>query len=152
MDEIAKVIALLTDPLKQSGYDLAEVKETRDSDGLTLHVIVDRVSPISLDDIVKVSDLVNPILDKADPIASPYTLDVTSVGAEKPIKLERLGDYLGRYVHLHLAHPYEGENIIEGTLLKADENLVIRIQVKSKFKELTFPVSYVDKARLAIEL
>jgi ribosome maturation factor RimP len=152
MDDISKVSSLLIEPLKQAGYDLAEVKETRDSDGLTLHVIVDRVSPISLDDIVKVSDLVNPILDKSDPIAGPYTLDVTSLGAEKPIKLERLGDYLGRYVHLHLSHPCEGENVLEGTLVEAKENIVIRVRNKTRVKELTFPLSYVDKARLAIEL
>lgn len=152
MDELDKIRALLEKPLEKAGYELAEVKLSRDKDGLTLHVSVDRLAPISLDDIVKVSDLVNPILDKEDPIKGAYTLDVSSLGAEKPLKLDRLSAYEGRYVSLHLSHPYKGENVLEGTLVKAGEDITIRIRDKTKTKELTFPAKDVDKARLAIEL
>jgi ribosome maturation factor RimP len=152
MDEENKVRALLTEPLAKAGYDLAEVTLKPEQDGLTLHVIVDRVSPISLDDIVKVSDLVNPLLDKGDPISGPYILDVTSLGAEKPLKLERLQDYEGRYVHLHLSHPYKGANILEGTLVSVGDDITLRLKEKTKTRDCTFPRKDVDKARLAIEL
>ena len=152
MDDLSKVISLLEAPLQQAGYALAEVKETRDRDGLTLHVVVDRLAPISLDDIVKVSDLINPLLDVHDPVEGPYTLDVTSLGAEKPLKLENLPDYVGRYVHLHLSVPFQGENVLEGTLVSVSDALTIRVKDKTRRKELTFPTKNVDKARLAIEL
>ncbi|MCI1244876.1 MAG: ribosome maturation factor RimP [Bacilli bacterium] len=152
MDEISKVTALLEAPLAKAGYDLASVKLTRDRDGLTLHVAVDRLAPISLDDIVEVSDLINPLLDAADPIEGPYTLDVSSLGAEKPIKPERLGDYVGRYVNLHLSCPCQGENVLEGVIASVGDDIVIRVKNKTHFREFAFPAKNVDKARLAIEL
>lgn len=151
MDDIAKIEAVLTPPLQAAGYELAGVSLVNEKEGLTLHILVDRDAPISLDDIVKVSDLINPLLDKADPISSPYTLDVSSLGAEKPLHLERLSHYVGSYVNLHLSHPYVGNNILEGTLLKVDDNVSLEVVEKTRKKVIVFPLKDVDKARLAIK-
>lgn len=151
MDEIEKVKSVLVGPLRAAGYELAEVSLSREKDGVYLRIRVDHDDPISLDDIVKVSDLINPILDQEDPLDSPYTLDVSSLGAEKPIALERLGHYLGRYVALHLSHPYKGENSLEGEIVSLKDGLLtLRVRDKSKKKDISFPVSTVDRARLAI--
>lgn len=45
MDELDKIRALLEKPLEKAGYELAEVKLSRDKDGLTLHVSVDGSPP-----------------------------------------------------------------------------------------------------------
>jgi ribosome maturation factor RimP len=151
VDEIKKVTDALKQPLWEAGYELAGVSLSEGKDGLTLHIAVDREAPISLDDIVKVSDLINPLLDKADPIAGPYTLDVSSLGAEKPIRLERLAAYLGRYVSLHLTNPFQGRNVLEGTLRRVDEKTIaLLITEKTRKQEILLPRSDVDKARLAI--
>ena len=147
MDAISQVLEALTPPLKQAGYELAEVKLTRDKEGLTLHIYVDRDAPI-----VKVSDLINPLLDKADPIAEPYTLDVSSLGSEKPIKLDRLEHYLHYHVNLHLSKPYEGQNILEGDLEDVTPSEIkLLVAEKTRKKEISFPRGDVDKARLAIK-
>lgn len=152
MIEESRIRALLEKPLEESGYELVDVKLFRDKSGLTLSLTVDRDEPISLDDIVKVSDLVNPILDKADPIQGAYTLDISSLGAEKPIKLDALEKYVGKFVNIHLSHPYEGKNILEGTLLEANaDSLTLVVKEKAKKKEIKIERKYVDKARLAIE-
>lgn len=152
MIEENRVRTLLEKPLEGIGYELVEVKLFRDKSGLTLSLTVDRDEPISLDDIVKVSDLVNPILDEADPIQGAYTLDISSLGAEKPIKLDALEKYAGKYVNIHLSHPYEGKNILEGTLLEANaDSLTLVVKEKAKKKEIKIERKYVDKARLAIE-
>lgn len=152
MIEESRIRALLEKPLEESGYELVDVKLFRDKSGLTLSLTVDRDEPISLDDIVKVSDLVNPILDQADPIQGAYTLDISSLGAEKPIKLDALEKYVGKFVNIHLSHPYEGKNILEGTLLEANaDSLTLVVKEKAKKKEIKIERKYVDKARLAIE-
>ena len=152
MIEESRIRALLEKPLEEIGYELVDVKLFRDKSGLTLSLTVDRDEPISLDDIVKVSDLVNPILDKADPIQGAYTLDISSLGAEKPIKLDALEKYVGKFVNIHLSHPYEGKNILEGTLLEANaDSLTLVVKEKAKKKEIKIERKYVDKARLAIE-
>lgn len=152
MDEVNKVKEALRGPLEEKGYLLSEVRLLRKKEGLTLEVVVDRDDPISLDDIVKVSELINPILDEEDPISSPYTLDVSSLGGEKPIPLTRLEHYLNRYIHLHLSKPYKGLNDIEGDLLEADETcLKLQIADKSHKKTIELARQDIDKARLAIK-
>ncbi len=152
MDEVSKIKKALTGPLEEKGYLLYEVRLLKKKDGLTLEVTVDRDDPISLDDIVKVSELINPILDKEDPISSPYTLDVSSLGGEKPIPLTRLEHYRNRFVHLHLSNPHKGLNDIEGDLLEVDETRVkLQITDKSRKKSIELARQDIDKARLAIK-
>lgn len=152
MDEIKKVTEALSGALSECGYTLYSVKLFKTKEGLTLQIVVDREDPISIDDIVKVSDLINPILDHEDPIAGPYTLDVSSLGSEKPLPLEKLERYLGKFVHLHLSKPWKGLNDLEGELLEvhSEEVALERIE-KGKKKEIRFNRSDIDKARLAIK-
>ena len=151
MKEEEIIVSLLSEPLKKLGYDLVEVR-LKGGKEKTLSIVVDRVEPISLDDIVTVSEAVSALLDEADPIESAYTLDISSLGAEKPIALEKLGEYVGRYVNLHLSNPYQGENILEGTIESIDEEiLVLKLVIKGKAKNVELKRSNIDKARLAIQ-
>ena len=150
MQEEKAIVALLEEPLKAKGYDLHSVKLTGGKEK-SLNIIVDRVEPISLDDIVEISNLVSELLDKEDPIEGSYVLDVSSLGAEKPIALEKLPLYIGYYVNLHLSHPYKGDNAVEGTLVSI-ENGTVTLQRKEKARkvEILFPYGDIDRARLAI--
>ena len=146
-----KIRSIVEDRLIQEGFELHEVS-FKPGKNASLQIIVDRVSPISLEEIVHVSELVSSLLDENDPIAEPYTLDVSSLGAEKPIAIERLPEYVGRYVNLHLKTPYKGENYVEGTLIQIQEgNVDLQIRQKARKVIITFPYGDVDKARLAIE-
>ncbi len=152
MKEIDAVKKVLEPVLEEEGYTLYDVNLTRDADGLTLHVFIDRDSPISLDDIVLVSNIINPLLDKEDPISQAYTLDVSSLGAEKPISLDKLEKYVGNYVNFHLSHPYKGANTLEGDLLETNEDEVtLGVKDKSKIKKVILKRDTIDKARLAIK-
>ena len=142
----------LADLLAPMGYEVVDVRLSGNKNK-TLSVVVDRVDPISLEDIVLVSQEVSKRLDEVDPIEGAYTLDVSSLGAEKPIALSALDQYVGRYVNLHLSHPYKGENILEGTLLAASEaEVTLQIKKKTVKSDIVLPRKDVDKARLAIEL
>ena len=136
----------------EKGFTLENVRYYLSKEGPKLELTVDRVEPISLDDIVNLSDFISAILDETDPIRGAYTLDISSAGAEKPIALEKLDQYDGRYVNLHLSHPVNGENILEGTLQVVDgETLGLTFFIKGRKKDVTFPKKDVDKARLAIK-
>jgi ribosome maturation factor RimP len=58
---------------------------------------------------------------------------------------------VGRYVSLHLSRPYQGNNILEGTLVELDENIHLEVREKARKKVIVFPLKDVDKARLAIQ-
>ncbi len=152
MGEIeSRIVTKIEGPLKELGYSVYDIKFKSGKDA-TLSIVIDRKERIGLDDIVKVSEALSALLDEDDPIDGPYTLDVSSAGAEKTIALEQLGEYLNCYVNLHLSHPCKGENIVEGTLLKLqDGEATLLIKDKSKKKEISFPSADIDRARLAIE-
>ena len=138
--------------LDELGYELYSLKSFNDRNGQILEVVVDREESIDLDDIVKVSDNISLLLDELITDDSPYTLDVSSLGAEKPIALEKLDKYQGKYVNVHLSHPYKGMNVLEGDLIEIDnEKAVITYKEKTRTIKAEVKRNDIDKARLAIK-
>ncbi|MDY6429721.1 MAG: ribosome maturation factor RimP [Bacilli bacterium] len=152
MQELDKVKEILSKLVCEKGFELVEIKFSSSKKENILSIVVDRVEPISLEDIITLSEFISAELDKEDPFDVPYTLDISSLGAEKPIKIEKLADYVGNYVNLHLVSPAKGLNIVEGDLESITDGIV-KLSYKEKTKKVTleFPLSNVDKARLAIK-
>ena len=147
------VLNLIEKPIKALGYTEVDVKFVREFGTNYLRVMVDKDDEvIDLDQIMKVNDVVSPLLDEADLIKSNYVLDVTTFGAEKPIEVARLEKYVGRYINIHLTNPYKGLNIIEGTLESVDNDIVV-ISYKEKTRLIKCEIvrNTIDKARLAIK-
>lgn len=146
------ILKIIEKPIKDLGYNEVSVQYVKEFGTQYLRVLVDKDDVITLEDIIKVNDLVSPLLDKEDIIQSKYVLDVTSFGAEKPIEVSKLEKYVSKYVNLHLSNPYKGENILEGDLAKVTkENVTLSIRIKSRSKEIEIPRDDIDKARLAIK-
>lgn len=143
---------LIEKPVKALGYTDIEVKYVKEFGTQYLHVYVDKDDVIDLDDIVKVNDLVSPILDGADLIQNEYVLDVTSFGAEKPIKVSNLEKYVGKYINIHLTNPYKGLNYLEGDLEEVNEKeITLSYKEKTRLIKVKLNRDEIDKARLAIK-
>ena len=113
---------------------------------------MDRVEPIDMEAIVEVSRVLNAYLDELNPFENSYTLDISSLGAEKPLNKDKLGDYVNRYIHVHLVNPIAGENIYEGTLVGQDEEkITLEYRVKTRTKVVDIQKSNISKIRLAIK-
>jgi len=148
----SKVHDLLICKLNTLGYDLVSVKYQKESGENYLKITIDKEDNITLDEIVHLSDLISPLLDVSDIIKDKYILDISSLGIEKEINLSKLDKYLNKYLDIHLSHPYKGENNIIGTLINIDKtNVTMKIQVKSRIKEITLERKYIDKVHLAIK-
>jgi len=143
---------LIEKPIMALGYTEVSVKYVKEFGTQYLRILVDRDDVIDLEDIVKVNDLVSPLLDEADLIQNEYVLDVTSFGAEKPIKVENLEKYVGKYVNVHLSNPYKGLNNLEGDLENVTEKEVtIVYKEKTRVIKAVINRQDIDKARLAIK-
>jgi len=146
------VLNLIKEPILKKGYTNVYVTYTREMGSFYLRVLLDKDDVISLEEIIEVTDLISPMLDEADLISNEYILDVTSLGAEKPLDLSLLEKYVGKYVHLHLSHPWKGENILEGDLESVTKDEVtLTFRVKTRLIKATFPRQDVDQGRLAIK-
>jgi len=114
-----------------------------------LRLFFDRIEGrVSLEDISRVSERLSQELDRVDPISGAYILEVSSPGAERPLKRER--DFeraVGKHVHIKTYEPVEGRKTFEGTLKDFTPE---RLTVEVDGKEVTIPYPLVAKARLAI--
>lgn len=137
--------------LNENGYELYDLKFKKSGDYF-LEVIVDRVAPIDMNAIEEISRLISTYLDEINLIDVPYMLDVSSLGAEKPLNVSRLKDYLNQYVNIHLINPFKGENILEGTLKEVnEEEIILEYKVKTRVYLANIKKENIYKARLAIK-
>ena len=150
MEELEQVKSIISEEIAKKGFDLYSFKYLAKKK--TLEIVVDRVEPINLDDITGISNIISELLDIHDFTEDAYTLDVSSLGVEKPISLEKLDQYVGKYVNLHLSNPYKGLNTIEGNLDLVDENnVVVSYKDKTRVIKCELTRKDIDKARLAIK-
>ena len=73
-----KIRHLLEEEIKNAGYILDEVFYGKEEGVNTLRLVIDKSGYININDCLKVNEIVNPILDKEDPISESYVLDVCS--------------------------------------------------------------------------
>ena len=139
---------LISEKLNEQGYELYSLSFANE----TLSVVVDRVKDIDMNAIVEITNVLNAYLDELNPFEKAYTLDVSSLGAEKPLKVEQLANYVGKFVHVHLINPIKGENIYEGDLISVnDETFTITYRIKTRSISLEINKQNVSKVRLAIK-
>ena len=150
--DIKLVENLLKEKVSELGFELYSLSYKRQKGNAVLEVVIDRVEPIDMDTILNVSREISNYLDEKDLIEDAYMLDVSSLGAEKPLKVSELHKYVGQYVNLHLNNPYKGENIIEGTLSSVDaDKLVLTYRIKTRQYDAEIALDNILKARLAIK-
>ena len=149
-------LKLLTKQIEEKiatyGYSLISVAEKVEKGERILSIVVDRVEPIGMDDIVDISNKINEFIDDIYDESHPYTLDISSLGAEKPLHVDELDKYINRFVHIHLINPINGENIYEGDLTNVNkEDITLTYRVKTRIKTVDILKSNISKARLAIK-
>ncbi len=135
------------------GFSLYEIELPTSGNGNRLNITVDREEPTGLDELSALSEELSVLLDELDPFASPYVMDVNTLGVEKPIALSALAENVGRYVSLHLSRPYKGENTLEGELAEVGgDTIKIKVNRKGRIAAVELPIGDIDRARRAVRL
>lgn len=121
----AKVEEIIREPVRSAGYLLWDVDYYKEGADYNLLVTIenpDRKKSIDLDDCEKVSRLLSPLLDEADPISDAYYLEVSSAGLERSLtRPEHFDFYLGEEVSVRLYAPMNGVKSLAGKLLAYDD-------------------------------
>ena len=142
----------LESKVNELGYELVSLTSKKEKGDLVLSIVVDKVDPIDMNEIVSLSEKLSSYLDEIDNSNTPYLLDISSLGAEKPLKVNDLKSYVGRYVHVHVTNALEGQNIFEGDLLEVnDESITVSYRIKTRVKKVVILLSNIYKIRLAIK-
>ena len=152
---VETVTELVTPILDERHFELVDAEFVKEGKSWYLRIYIDKPGGINIEECALVSDLLGEKLDDCDPdpIPQAYFLEVSSPGAERPLKKER--DYeraLNSYIHVSLYQPLEGNNVYEGTMvdLKPDE-LTLEYMDKTRQKTIVIPRKQIAQARLAIK-
>ena len=150
--ELKQLKSLIEKKINEIGYELVEFSYGHANGQDTLSLVIDKETNIDMNMIVEVTNHINAYLDELNPFENPYTLDLSSLGAEKPLKVEKLSAYIGKYINVHLVNPIKGENIYEGDLKEVnDDKIIIVYRNKTRSIPLEILKNNIYKIRLAIK-
>ncbi len=134
--------------IESSGFELVDIEYMKEGGSWYLRVIVDKPGGIDIEDCSRISEYVSAQLDEADPIADPYFLEVTSPGAERPLKKpEDFNNALNCNVYVTTYEPVNGHKEFEGILEAYDEEQLV---IRSGKLQHVIPVDKLAGARLAV--
>lgn len=123
MKKVTAVAAELALPFVQAaGCTLWDVEYVREAGTWFLRIYIDCPGGVNVDQCEAVSRPLSDALDVADPIEGSYVLEVSSAGADRPLKKpEHFAAFLGHEVEVRLYRPVEGRKEFHGVLKGYDQ-------------------------------
>ena len=145
-DQIAE---LVTPALEQSNYFLEDVNLVSPGNHRIVTVIVDGESALNLDQVTDASKIVSALLDEAAFMGeTPFTLEVTSPGIDRPLTLPR---HFAKNVTRLLKVTLNDGSVITGRIASnTDSEVILTVTEKKETKEV--PVSLADIKRAVVEI
>lgn len=131
MEEIKSLCEKYAAPL---GIAVADV-EFKQGKSPALTVFIDKAGGVSLDDCEKLHNAIFDPLDDLDPTyGQPYTLNVSSLGADRPFKTdEDFTSHIGKKVEVKLYAAVKGKKFYDGELISYDGERIVLKTVKETF-------------------
>ncbi|MBM7586870.1 ribosome maturation factor RimP [Bacillus pakistanensis] len=153
MSKITELVdELITPILDEMSLELVDTEYVKEGSSWFLRVFIDKDTGVDIEECGIVSERLGEKLDELDPIPHNYFLEVSSPGAERPLKKDK--DFeraIGKNVYVKTYEPIQGEKAFEGKLISYDsESLTIEVKIKTRKKQVDIPTEKVAKARLAV--
>ncbi|BFH14790.1 ribosome maturation factor RimP [Paenibacillus melissococcoides] len=142
------VESMITPYLEENGFELVDIEYVKEGSSWYLRIFVDKEGGIDIEDCGRISEYVSQKLDEADPIEDAYFLEVSSPGAERPLKKPQdVAKSVGKHVFVTTYEPIGGLKEFEGELVSFDgETMVVQVGGTDR----AIPYNKVASARLAI--
>ena len=152
VDEVRVVVQPIVD---EQNLELVDMEFLKEGKNWFLRIYIDKPGGIDIEECALISEKVTEALDAidTDPIPQAYFLEVSSPGAERPLKTEAdMQNAIGKYVHLSFYQAIDGEKFYEGTLKEVnDDSVVLTIRIKTRTKDIEIERKQIANARLAIQ-
>ena len=142
--------ALAAHVLADQNMELIDLEYRREGRGWVLRLFIDKEGGITLDDCARVSQEIGTVLDVEDFIGTPYSLEVSSPGLNRPLKNEKdfikYRDYL---IKVKTFDPIDNRRNFKGKLREISDG---RIEMEIDGGVVTIPLANVAKANLEFDL
>ncbi len=143
--DLKKIENALQEFISSKGRKLFEVKYHKSDD--TLSVLLDE--KMNMDELEEISSEISQFLDAyEDEFENQYFLDVSTVGAERPIRNEEeLKEAVGGYIYVR-----NKDSEYYGTLSGYENGIMsLLVRDKTKEKEISLPYEKTKKVRYAVK-
>jgi ribosome maturation factor RimP len=155
--EIEQVRAIAERVTRSHGLEVWDIVSRRESSGQVIRVFIDRPGPaatpeesVSIEDCVEVSREIGTILDVEDPLPSPYTLEVSSPGLDRPLRgAEDYRRFAGRLAKIVVSEAVDNQKAFEGRLRGVEDSAVLLEGPRGRMHRL--PMQLITRARLEVE-
>jgi ribosome maturation factor RimP len=146
------------------GFEVFDLQFRREPIGWVLRVVIDHptrraedgavlvegiAESIGIDDCQKVSLDLGAVLDVAEAIDAEYTLEVSSPGADRPLRsADDFRRFAGRLAKIVVTEAVDNQMHFEGRLLGVDNDEIV-LEAGRKTKRI--PLSRVSRAKLDVD-
>lgn len=141
---------LINPAVEGEGFDLVRVRVTG-AKTKTLQVMAERPDKtMSAEDCARLSRVLSPILEAADPIQGAYVLEVSSPGIDRPlVRPKDFEEWQGWPAKLELNRLVEGRKRFSGVLAGMDEGKVA-FDIEGEEDTALFPLEWIASAKLVL--
>ncbi|MDQ0161772.1 ribosome maturation factor RimP [Bacillus alveayuensis] len=143
---------LVTPIVQEMDLELVDIEYVKEGKNWFLRVFIDSDTGVDIEECGQVNEKLSERLDEIDPIPHNYFLEVSSPGAERPLKnADDFQKALNKHVAIKTYEPIDGEKQFEGKLTSFDgENVTLTVKIKTRTKQVIIPYEKIAKARLAV--
>lgn len=151
MKKVTEVTAELAAPIVEAaGCSLWDVEYVREAGTWFLRVYIDHPGGVSIDHCEAVSRPLSDKLDEVDPIEGAYVLEVSSAGADRPLKKpEHFQQFMGTEVEVKLYKARDGRKDFNG-ILSGYQDGDVTLTINGE--DVTFQKKEIAVARLYLAL
>ncbi|MEW6117355.1 MAG: ribosome maturation factor RimP [Nitrospirota bacterium] len=148
-----KVHELAAQAAEGEGLELVGIDLLGQGRRTLLRVVVDKEGGVTIADCERMSRSLEALLDVEDPIKSPYVLEVSSPGLDRPLTTQR--DFernIEKLARVVTTEKIDNQTFFVGRIIDVGEGW-IRLKIeKGAGKDLFIPLDKIAKARLEIEI
>lgn len=149
--KVTEITAQLLEPIlaEETELELVDIEYKKEGANWFLRVFIDKDDgAVDIEDCSRISEKLSKKLDEIDPIPTAYFLEVSSPGAERPLKKERdFEKSVGKNVHIKTYEPIGGHKVFEGELLSFDGKV---LEVRDGKQTVSIPLEKISSARRAV--
>ena len=151
---LKKVTDLIQPILENHDVYLDDIEYVNEKNEWYLRIFIEKnEGHLDMDTCVLVSEDISVKMDEADIITNEYYLEISSPGAEKPLKtLEKVQQSIGKYVYIQFKNPTAGMDEVYGTILNVEDDVIeLQYLVKNIKKKCKIQYENIAFIRLAVK-
>ena len=128
-----KIQEMIQTSIEIMDYELIDIECHQGRKSLKIIVYIDHTRGIKIDDCVKITNAISPILDDDNTLNEYYNLEVSSPGLNRKLILkEHYDKFIGKVIKIKLKIKIDNRKIYKGTLLERIDDSISIVENNQK--------------------